>query len=35
MKDYHNHKDHVCPHCGRDFKKSRQLKQHLKDAHDE
>lgn len=28
---YHNKKPYVCPYCGADFKKERQLKQHIKD----
>jgi uncharacterized Zn ribbon protein len=30
---YHNHKEFVCPECGKDFSKARQLKAHLSDAH--
>ncbi|RLI65903.1 MAG: hypothetical protein DRO67_02000 [Candidatus Asgardarchaeum californiense] len=26
---YHNHKEYKCLVCGKDFKKPRQLKQHL------
>ena len=31
---YHNQKEFVCPHCGKDFPKKRQLKSHIKDTHD-
>lgn len=30
---YHNKKEFACPLCKRDFKKKRQLKGHMKDAH--
>jgi len=30
---YHNHKQFVCPYCGRDFAKKRQIKSHMKNAH--
>lgn len=33
MSKYYKPKNHVCPYCKKDFKKSRQLKSHLKDAH--
>jgi len=31
---WHNHKDFKCEICGKDFQKKRQLKQHMRDAHD-
>ena len=30
---YHKNKKFVCPHCGKDFDKKRQLKSHIKDTH--
>ena len=33
MSKYYKVKKFICPECGVDFKKERQLKQHMKDAH--
>jgi len=30
---WYKQKEFVCPHCSKDFKKKRQLKSHIKDAH--
>jgi len=33
LSKYYKVKDYVCPFCGKDFKKERQLKSHYKDVH--
>ena len=33
MNKYHNQKEFVCQFCSKDFRKKRQLRSHLRDAH--